>query len=74
MTHVCVIGPAAVEVVDWVITVVVLPSDWRLMTIGTAFAGESARNRQWKRKRKARWFGRRDNMAGELEKGSLNET
>jgi hypothetical protein len=74
MIHVCVISPAGVEVVDWVITVLAWPSDWRLMTIGTAFAGESARNRQWKRKRKARWFGRRDNMAGELEKGSLNET
>jgi len=46
MTHVCVISPAGVEVVDWVITVVVCPSDWRLMTTGIAFAGERARKRQ----------------------------
>jgi hypothetical protein len=46
MTHVCVISPAGVVVVDWVITVVLWPSDWRLMTSGTAFAGERARKRQ----------------------------
>jgi len=56
MTQVCVISPAAVLVVDWVITVVACPS-WRGST-GIAFA----RKRQLKRKRKARCCGRRFNM------------
>jgi len=60
ITHVCVISPTGVEVVDWVIRVVLCPSDWRLMTTGIAFAGERARKRQ---KKKAREFGRRDSMA-----------
>lgn len=56
MTQVCVIAPEGVLVVDWVMTVVACPS-WRGST-GTAFT----RKRQLKRKRKARWCGRRDNM------------
>jgi len=68
ITHVCVMSPAGVDVVDWVITVVVLPSDWRLMTTGAAFAGERARKRHWRKKRKARCLGRRENMAGESER------
>jgi len=52
-------SPVGVEVVDWVITVVAPEASARLWLSGTAFA----RKRQWKRKRKARWWGRRDNMA-----------
>jgi hypothetical protein len=63
ITHIWVMGPAGVVVVDWVMTVVLWPSVWRLMTIGTAFAGERARKTQFKRKRKARWLGRRDSIA-----------
>lgn len=64
MTQVCVMSPATVEVVDWVMTVVA-PGSARLT--GIALAGASARNRDWKRKRKARWCGRRYNMAGYSE-------
>lgn len=53
MTQVCVMSPAGVEVVDLVITVVGCPSA-RLRRTGIAIAGESARKRHWKRRRKAR--------------------